>query len=105
MCMVLMLQQQHPADWTTPCWPSAAGLPQLQQTPHRADMNGGQPDEGTARMAMQLADAASAAAKRAVAEAPPLSQARSPLPSQQWVGPGRQCTAHITRCAAAAGTL
>ncbi len=84
--MVLMLQQQHPADWTAPCWLGAAGLPQLQQTPHRAEMNGGQPDEGAARMAMQLADAASAAAKRAVAEAPPLSQACGPR-SQPCVGP------------------
>ena len=37
-------------------------------------MNNGQSDDSTARLAMQLADAASAAAKRAVAEAPPLSQ-------------------------------
>ena len=68
-----MLQQQ-PADWRTLCCPSAAGPPWLQQAPHRAEMNGSQPDEATARLAMQLADAASAAAKRAVAEAPPLSQ-------------------------------
>ena len=42
-----------------------------------AGMSSGQSDDSTARLAMQMADAASAAAKRAVAEAPPLSQVPS----------------------------
>jgi hypothetical protein len=40
-------------------------------------MSNGHSDDSTARLAMQMADAASAAAKRAVAEAPPLSQVPS----------------------------